>query len=261
MSKILNKMATNKFALDNNIEGSILNLNEEFKEQILNNLKEMNYDLSLSLVLPSYIEAGNVENIFDSEGYIEEDAEDFNDKNVSFDVILNKDEPVVSMGIGDKMVITTIEELNEALYGIAEQEDRYSLIVDNREVMVNIADSNRQELKRIDIIKPEQFHIILKFFFEELNPTIIELSDNFVEERRKYFEHDTDTYIGIINDYLEKKDENFVYIISNIMSKLNISQEILDNSFYYYLYQADPKDKLIAQIRESYHKIYNAGVK
>jgi hypothetical protein len=264
LMKILNRMSTNKFAFEKNIESSLINLNEEFKEQILNNLKDYNYDLSISLerpFLPSYIEAGNGE-IFDSDGYIEEDAEDFNDKNVSFDIILNKDvQPVININ-EDKRVINTLEDINIALYGTGvEHEDRYSLIVDSKEVLVNIADSDKQELKRIDIIKPEQFHIILRFFFEELNPTLIELSDNFVEERRKYFEHDTDSYISIIKDYLQKKDENFVYIISNIMSKLNITQELLDNSFYYYLYQADPKDKLVIIIRESYYKIYNAGVK
>jgi hypothetical protein len=263
--KLLNKMSFNKFALENNIESSLVNINDEFKEQILNNLKEYNYDLSISLdrpFLPSYIEAGNGE-IFDSDGYVEEDAEDFCDKNVSFDVILNSkvdSQPAVRE---DNRVINTIADLNEALYGKTgiEREDRYTLIVDSKEVAVEDQETGDQEYRDIDIIKAEQFLIILKFFFDELNPTLIELSDNFVEERRKYFQYDTDKYISIINNYLEKKDEYFVCVISSIMSKLNISQELLDNSFYYYLYQADPKDKMIALIRESYNKIYKAGVK
>jgi hypothetical protein len=251
-------MSLNKFAFENNIEGPLANLKDEFKEQILNNLKDYNYDLSISLERPfmaSYIETGNVE-LFDSDGYVEEDAEDFNDKNVSFDVILNKVEPLPS---DEKRVITNIEDLNEALYSGTETLDRFSLIVDSKEVLITV--EGVSEVKHLDIIKPEQFHIILRFFFDELNPTLIEISDNFVEQRRKYFEGDTDRYISIITEYLQKKDEYFVYIISNIMSKLNISQELLDNSFYYYLYQADPKDKLVNLIREAYNKIYNAGVK
>jgi hypothetical protein len=242
--KVLNRRTTNRFLVN---EGSILK--EDFRDQLLN-LKSMYCDLSVSLDRPyiaTYVETGNGE-VFDSDGYIEEeDAEEF--KNTSFDVVLINQPD-------DLPVIKSIEELNEVLYGNGiNRDDRYpSLIVDSQEV---ILDTNNHD---IEVIKPEQFYLILRFVYDELNPILIELSDNFVDERRKYFLTDTETYINIISSYIEKRDEIFVSIISGIMQKLKISQEILDNSFFYYLYHADATTKFVNLIREAYKNIYHAGV-
>jgi hypothetical protein len=45
------------------------------------------------------------------------------------------------------------------------------------------------------------------------------------------------------------------------MSKLNISQKVLDNTFFYYMNIADSNSKEVKMIRESYDKVYHAGLK
>jgi hypothetical protein len=246
--RFLNKGSINKFANEKYTERDSF---FDFKEQVFNNLKDMNINnLSMSIdkpFLPAFIEAGNGE-LFDSDGYMEEeDDEDTYEKNTSTDLILfTKEEDRKPLAENNK-----VDRLIQVLYGnTTNMQDRYSLLVDRQ-----------KGVNKSEIIKAEQFLNILKCFYEELNPTLIELSDNFTEERRKYFEYDTEKYIEIIENYLEEKDEFFVCVMSNIMSKLNISQELLDNSFHYYLYQAEPKERFIGLIRESYRKIYNAGVK
>ena len=104
--------------------------------------------------------------------------------------------------------------------------------------------------------------MILRYLYAELHSGLIELSDNFVEERRKYFTVDQETYLSIINYFLRKKEEFFLCVLSEVMSKLDISQKNLDNTFFYYMNIADPTlDDIVRNIRESYDKVYHAGVK
>jgi hypothetical protein len=45
------------------------------------------------------------------------------------------------------------------------------------------------------------------------------------------------------------------------MSKLNISQKVLDNTFYYYMNVADNDIKDVQMIKAAYDKVYHAGLK
>ncbi len=156
------------------------------------------------------------------------------------------------------MVISTPEQLHDALYQRNKNEDvKYCLTYEEKEFNLP---GNEKEVSKI--IYPRIVLIILKYLYSELNSGLIELSDNFVEERRKYFTVDQETYLSIINYFLRKKEEFFLCVLSDVMSKLDISQINLDKTFFYYMNIADPNEvEIVKDIREAYDKVYHAGVK
>ena len=103
--------------------------------------------------------------------------------------------------------------------------------------------------------------IILKCIYDVLHPFLIDLSDQLLIERIKYFEKDEETYISIIKQYLTIKDKTFTYILDDLMKKLSISEEIIDNSFSYYIRMADKNVKIVKEINEAYDNIINADYK
>lgn len=281
---------------------SILNLNDfkdQLKKSQA--FKDLNIDLSISLergILPADIQkvAGD-ERIFDSDGYIEEDEEDLkenlegspfhsftnkpveiqNKRKNSFDAenfnlsnknpkisdkfnnsTNNQDMDIKFLTNSEKIVVSTPEQLHEVFYGKNKNEDaKYSLTYDEKEFILP-----NEEREVSPILKPRIVLMILKYLYGELHAGLIELSDNFVEERRKYFTVDQETYVSIINYFLRKKEEFFLCVLSDIMSKLDISQVNLDKTFFYYMNIADPnEDEIIISIREAYDKVYHAGVK
>lgn len=282
---------------------SILNLNDfkdQIKKSQA--FKDLNIDLSISLdrpILPADIHkvAGD-EKEFDSEGYIEEDEEDLkenmegshinsfnaeevvglmtkksktNEENInnnSFNnnkqcikssQISNQNTNLDNSKISNKVLISTPEQLHEVLYGKNKNEDvKYFLTYDEKEIKFSSEDAEISQ-----ILKPKIVLMILKYLHDELHSGLIELSDNFVEERRKYFsDPPQETYVSIINYFLRKKEEFFLCVLSEVMSKLDISQKILDKTFFYYMNIADAtEDDIILRIREAYDKVYHAGVK
>jgi hypothetical protein len=265
--------------------------------------KDLNIDLSISLergILPADIHkvAGD-EKEFDSEGYIEEDEDDlkenlegndiesFNNKevvglmrkknnleeeNLNNDSFLNNKPSIRSSQVTnknqnlensknfiDKLIISTPEELHEVLYGKNKNEDvKYSMTYDEKVIKFSSEDAEISQ-----ILKPKIVLIILKYLYDELHSGLIELSDNFVEERRKYFsDPPQETYVSIIHYFLRKKEEFFLCVLSEVMSKLDISQKNLDKTFFYYMNIADPnEDEIVLIIKEAYDKVYHAGVK
>lgn len=197
--------------------------------------------------------------IFESDGYIEE-SEDLREKlntemlSDNFTVTSKTERVNNNLLIeNDKITINNEEELREVLFGKTKYKDFYcSLQLVERELNEN---------EKISIIKEKELLVLLAYLFKDLHPGLIELGDNFIEERRKYFRVDNDTYNNIINYFLRKKEEFFLCVLSDLMSKLNISQRVLDNTFFYYMNIADSNLKEVTLIRSAYDKVYHAGLK
>ena len=152
----------------------------------------------------------------------------------------------------DKIVINNSFELEEILMG--------KLKFKEYNCTLKLIEKDIQD-KELSIIKDKEILIVLEYLYAELHPGLIELSDNFIQERRRYFMTDHETYINILNYFLRKKEEFFLCVLSDLMSKLNISQKVLDNTFFYYMNIADSNSKEVKMIRESYDKVYHAGLK
>ncbi len=198
--------------------------------------------------------------MFESDGYIEED-EDLHEKEkldmlsdnftvTSKPSALNTNNLVFD---NDKIIINNEDELKEVLFGKTKYKD-FNCSLRLIERIIN-------ENERVMIIKEKELLVLLAYLYKDLHPGLIELGDNFVEERRKYFKIDNDTYINIINYFLRKKEEFFLCVLSDLMSKLNISQKVLDNTFYYYMNVADNDIKDVQMIKAAYDKVYHAGLK
>lgn len=252
----------------------------------------MNYDLSISLdrpFLPIDIQAGGNDIVFDSEGYIEDedDDEDMIDNNEEslFKKNSNKnkksstkslqkgviklksnarkvrkeeksDHSINNSSNNPDLLIESINELEQVLNDKTKDSNiKYNLNYIDKEFLVD----GSKEI--VGILKDEDLLIILRYLYTELHPGLVELSDNFVEERRKYMAADHDTYTSIINYFLRKKEEFFLCVLSEVMSKLSISQKALDNTFHYYINMADPELETVLMIKESYNKLYHAGIK
>lgn len=112
----------------------------------------------------------------------------------------------------------------------------------------------------VEVVDQDMFLVILNYLYSELHNGLLELSDNFIEERRKYFIKNFDTYLTIVNYYLKSKEEFFLGVLSQIMSKLSITQCLLDHSFSYYMNEAESSPQVEA-IRAAYEKVYKAGEK
>ena len=136
-----------------------------------------------------------------------------------------------------------------------------TIIIQNEVCNINYNKEKINNSNVKEVVDPEIFLVILKFLYNELHNGLIELSDNFTEERRKYFDKDFNSYITILNFYLKSKEEFFLGVLSQIMSKLSISQILLDNSFTYYINEAHSEDALIKSIQHAYDKVYKAGEK
>jgi hypothetical protein len=243
--------SSNKYFQESNPD-STFNLNE-FKDYIINNLNAHN-DLSLSClertIHPADLQQIAGDNIFESDGYIEEDDED-TPRHLSSNNLLNEEINDPNM----EYYLTTPEEINNVLYKRMKFERKFMLNLTEHRFILD------EEEREFPIIKAEDLITILEYFNESMNNGLIELNDHFSEERRKYFQVDEVTYISIIEHFLAKRDDFFVCILNDIMVKLNISQKVIDVTFHYYLEIADIEDKNVQDIRNSYNKLFVAGVK
>ena len=204
--------------------------------------------------------------IFESDGYIEE-SEDMNKEalvlsdnlssNNRVEVIeeakaeTNADVTNKLIFENDKILINNRDELHEVLLG--------KLKFKEYNCKLTLIDKLVQN-KEVSIVRDQEILVVLEYLYTELHPGLIELSDNFIQERRRYFKIDHETYINILNYFLRKKEEFFLCVLSDLMSKLNISQKALDNTFFYYMNVA-PNSSEIEKIREAYDKVYHAGLK
>jgi hypothetical protein len=150
--------------------------------------------------------------------------------------------------------IRNLTELKNALH---ERNKNNKYFLDYDEKFFNFLDKNEDH----QIIRADEFIYIMKHLTNELHPRLVEMNDGFDEERRRYFQKDEKIYVSIINYNLQKKEEFFLSVVSNLMGRLSISQQVFDNTFYYYFNLCDQNDHLIKQIKESYLEVYNAGMK
>jgi hypothetical protein len=159
----------------------------------------------------------------------------------------------------DNEILKSNTDLFEVLYGSLKfSTNKFHLLSDQRKIFLS---ENPGDEEWITVLKPDQTHLILKYLYDEMHSGLTQLSDEFVEDRRKYMNGDHNTYVSVINFYLRKKEELFIWVLSEIMSKLNITQKILDDTFNYYLHIADSNSDLVVKIREAYESLYHAGIK
>jgi len=255
-----------------------LKIAENVNNRIKQYAKENNLDPGESIFLPNEVE--DEFELNSDEGYHEED-DDLNDFNLPFipeeddaESSLNFIERKESYSDGGMHQAKNLTKKNVEFVKVTEAEDLDKIL------FVSDKDLNKQghilniiiqtELKvleenneneEIEIIKDRLLLIILKYLHAELHSGLIELSDNFVEQRRFYLEKDQEIYLSIINLFLKKKEEFFLGVLSSIMSRLNISQQVLDNTFHFYMNVADQSSSLVQQIKIAFDKVYSAGIK
>ena len=152
-------------------------------------------------------------------------------------------------------VISNTEELKTVLKYKFKEEIKYSLVLIDKMITM---DDNKEN---IQIIQIEDFIVILKYLNSEMQSDLVEMNDNFIEERRRYFHKDETLYLNIIQYFLKKKEEYFLCILSNIMSNLTLSQNTFDHSFYFYFNLCNQESYDIIRLKESYELVYNTGVK
>ena len=80
-------------------------------------------------------------------------------------------------------------------------------------------------------------------------------------ERLKYFEKDNEIYISIIKQYLGIKDRTFNFILEDLISKLNLTEDLIDASFSFYISSTDKTNKEIIEINEAYDDLIHADYK
>jgi len=289
----MNNYFSNPFLIYDDINENIRNT---LKKEIANN-SNLNHDFSLSLekaYLPSEIEKihGNYDEKFDSLGYMEEDSDDnkeniddtfFNSDNTNKEKILpddieninqnefntrqlssnnkfsinsNRNKVIPQTEVLEKSTIKDRDELDNIFRGVNKFNVNYLSLFQK----IIIKNENLED-KTMIILKPDQMFIILRYMYEILHPFFIDLSDQLLIERIKYFEKDIDTYISIINQYVSIKDKTFNYILEDLMKKLKISDEIIDSSFSYYINLADKNNQLIQEINIAYDDIIHADYK
>lgn len=272
------------------------NIRNTIKKEIDNN-SYVNHDFSLSLeraYLPLEIENihGNYDEKFDSLGYIEEDSDDNkenidetffnsdnnekiltdnnnNESNVNNILITKQSININKVSINSNRIrksdqieilerssVKNREELDQIFRGLKNCTVKYSKLFE--EVLIK---NQNNENCSITVLKSEQFLIILKYVYEILHPFLIDLSDQLLIERIKYFEKDKEIYISIIKQYLSIKDKTFNFIMEDLMKKLNISEEAMDASFSFYIGIADKYIKINKDINDAYDDIIHADYK
>ena len=136
-------------------------------------------------------------------------------------------------------------------------------------IITNESKNTKQNKK---ILKGDHLITILDFIFETINPDLIDISEYYTVERRKFFKvftkpedtnskQDKNSYFKAINIFLKKKEEFFLCVLYEVMVKFNISKTILDNSLLYYMTLANEEDEYVMLIKSKYNEVYNAGVK
>ena len=217
-----------------------LDLDEELRLAEAGYMEEDDEDLKSSEISGGFFGLNDEENkMFNKRGKINSDDDDLINK-------LNK-----SINEEQKIVIFTKDALESILF----PKGNYT-VNPNQTYSIQVIKS----FKDNEIINPEMFIVILKFLYIELHNGLIELGDNFTEERRKYFNSNFDVYLSIINYFLKSKEEFFLGVLSQVISKLSINQLLLDNTFNYYLNEAIEDDN-VKEIKSCYERVYKAGEK
>jgi len=125
----------------------------------------------------------------------------------------------------------------------------------------NIEGEGNEGKSKIIVIKSGQFLIILRYIYDAFHPFLIDLSDQLLIERLKYFEKDNEIYISIIKQYLGIKDRTFNFILEDLISKLNLTEDLIDASFSFYISSTDKTNKEIIEINEAYDDLIHADYK
>jgi hypothetical protein len=202
---------------------------------------------------------------------MEEDDDEYLDLELQFKTMFNSNHLSSDCEKKEEKLILTKEELKKILFEKAHpykglnsmngNKFKYKVLtVKHENNNSSIIENDGVKNNTIEVIQDELLLVVLEYLYLELNEGLIELSDNFIEQRRKYFLNDQETYVKIIKLFLKKKEDFFLGILSEIMSKLNISQQLLDDSFVYYMNSNENSEK-INLIKDAYNKVYKAGAR
>ncbi len=97
---------------------------------------------------------------------------------------------------------------------------------------------NYNHKKHLEIIDPEQFNLIIKTMYVEINHKTIDLGEHYKNLRRKLFDDELtkkNEYINLIKEYFVKKANIFNEKCREFIDKLNISKKILFESFIFFI--------------------------
>eukprot|EP00340_Litonotus_pictus_P000604 CAMPEP_0170519478 /NCGR_PEP_ID=MMETSP0209-20121228/4878_1 /TAXON_ID=665100 ORGANISM="Litonotus pictus, Strain P1" /NCGR_SAMPLE_ID=MMETSP0209 /ASSEMBLY_ACC=CAM_ASM_000301 /LENGTH=459 /DNA_ID=CAMNT_0010805373 /DNA_START=407 /DNA_END=1786 /DNA_ORIENTATION=+ len=269
-----NPFGKNTLPISENINTTLLNIVNEMNDP--NNMNTFTHqtDHGASIYLPLNTQDIDEELRLAEAGYLEEDDEDLKSSGMSGGFFGLDDEEKYTFKLGKeeeedkskdkieksvdynlisdkKLFLNTKEELEAILFPKSQFE-----INQNQTFFVKtvILDNG------VEVVEENLLVIVLNYLYLELHNGLIELGDNLLEERRKYFHKNFDTYLSIVNFFLKSKEEFFLGVLSQLMSKLSISQTLLDSSFNYYMNEAEETEKVL-EIKIAYEKVYRAGEK
>ena len=248
------------------INTTLINIVAEMKESKMNHFDHIQQQTSM--YLPMNTDDLDEELKLAEEGYMEEDDEDLKSSNMSggffglddddkYTFKFNQDE----MDKSHEVIVDKSVEAEKKT--IAVKEDLEQILFPKSSFDINKDQTffvKTNFVKDVEVIEENLMVVILTFLYQELHNGVIELSDNLLEERRKYFKSNFDTYLEIVKFYLKSKEDFFMGVLSQIMSKLSISQQLLDHTLNYYMNEAEDTPKVI-EIKQTYEKVYKAGEK
>ena len=206
----------------------------------MNDNKDLN-DISLSLdynncELKDFKDLRGLSNnennmFFNSDGYIEEEDDDINtpeedilsnrNSNRKQDSCINLEEFIKSVSQLKLILSNNKYEKydcpNPKKYKMElSQVQIPSSTLHRSEDLITTEDKKtNNQMTLVLVINPNFMIEILKYLFSELNDTMLELSDNCAEDRRKFFENNFGNYIKTIDLYIKKKNEFFSCILLN----------------------------------------------
>lgn len=262
IKSVSNKPSTNKASIDV-ANTTLINLVNDIKDPNKSKIENQNIG-GTSIYLPT-IDLDEELRLAEA-GYLEEDDEDLRSSGMSAGFFGLDDEDNVILAnkvIKEKENKNVNDELNKSIIEIKSPQELENILLPKSQYDINpykIYTIKSIVINDIEIIEESMILIILKYLYNELNEGMIELSDNFTDERRKYFSKNFEVYISLVNMYIKNKEEFFLGVLSQIMSKLSISQNLLDNSLKYYMNEANETPNIV-EIRKAYEKVYRAGEK
>lgn len=89
-----------------------------------------------------------------------------------------------------------------------------------------------------EIIPPQEFHLVSKYIFLNINKYITDILDHFKSQRRRVFDDSeklTEEYLGVIKNFQQKKSEILNFVFKEFSSKLNYTAKSFMNNFMFYI--------------------------
>jgi hypothetical protein len=128
--------------------------------------------------------------------------------------------------------------IKDCISSISISKDNFNFNKENEYGNEN-ANANANENFDVEIIPPEEFNLVTKFIFENINRHITDLLDHFKSQRRRVFndipEAEQNEYIDVIKNFQQKKSEIINLIFKEFCNKLYFSAKSFINNFIFYI--------------------------